>query len=410
MVDNQWEENRNTTSLCDVNTEDLLLVGGLNSQETFHCIDSILRGTDSQEIATLSQIMDQNDGQHLPLNADLAAIAYNDVKPEPEHWDQFPTLNDVSGDSGFEVFVPTSKNNSTSTYSAELNKIFIKPSSLLKLDVLYNTKLYGKMFLRTMMVYPDCQYEPVVRCNNHKVQNGKVETPGQECHVIKCPHDNVTYVGAENGKKFRDRLALIFPLTPQQKCENNDKVLASVDMLFVCQNSCPSGMNRRATVLFLTLEDERGNMYGQKTINLKICTVPRRDKDKEESLPEKKKRKSSTPSTPSSSKKVCRTVPESAAAAFNGQVKSEHHDVEETLPTNQVQCERVSSAESLTSGIACKIIMPDCESMCNVLHFARNELAGKMVDDPDNAPRYGKFMKNIKKLQQSLPPGNEHNN
>lgn len=129
-------------------------------------------------------------------------------------------------------------------------------------------------------------------------------------------------------------------------------------------------------------------------INFKVCTVPKRDRSHEESHPDKK-RKSSSNGSCSSGKRPCR-APE--VMPVNEAMIRYANEEEDTPPS--VQCEKVSSADSLVNGISCKITMPDVVSMKNVLHTAYNEIAGKIVSDPENSQRFGKFIKMIKKLQR----------
>ncbi|XP_055698073.1 tumor protein p73 isoform X2 [Phlebotomus papatasi] len=387
MVDNtmnHFEEQPN--NLFQINTEELLMATEMGSQEAYNAIQGIFDLGNSQNV---NQLM-------LPQDTSML----RDQKPDPEHWNHFPRLVENSGTCDFELTIPAPSNQSNWSYSPSLKKLFIKINTLLNLEVSYKTSFATRLFCRVMIVYPDYPYMPVVRCNNHKVINP--EKPGRESHIIKCPHEGVEYWGTKDGQTFIKRLALIYPLTQNIKTEEDNWVRTSVTLEFACQNSCPTGINRRATVLFFTLEDERGQIYGQRMINFKVCTVPKRDRSHEESHPDKK-RKSSSSGSCSSGKRPCR-APE-VVPVNEAMIK---YNEEEDTPS--VQCEKVSSAESLVNGISCKITMPDAASMKNVLHSAYNEIAGKIVSDPENSQRFGKFIKMIKKQQQSLPSQSNLNN
>ncbi|XP_059619653.1 cellular tumor antigen p53-like [Phlebotomus argentipes] len=361
-----------------IDTEELMnVVQTMDSQDVINCFQGVQDDFGSSQVT-----VSQEFGQY--LLASEAEVFNVDQKPEPEHWNQFPTLNEMPGDANFSVGIPAVMNNSNWNYSDSLKKIFIKINTLLNLDISYNRKrCNGTMFLRAMIVYPDFHYMPVVICNNHKdmqKQNGH--------NIIRCPHANVNYVGHEKGANFKERLALIFPLgTSVVKSENDDYVKSSVTLEFACQNSCPTGINRKTTVLSLTLEDENGFMYGQRLINFKVCTVPKRDCQNEEQPP--KKRKSAGSGQPSNGKRPCYSV-------VSKVVK------EEDTGSSGSQCERVSSSESLT-GVSCKITMPDLDSMHDVLTYAHDRLAGKILNNPEKSHSYGKHIKAVKKLQQSLP-------
>lgn len=55
-----------------------------------------------------------------------------------------------------------------------------------------------------------------------------------------------------------------------------------VNYQFMCKNSCPSGMNRRAVDVIFTLEDGCGQVLGRRKLSVRVCSCPKRDKEKEE--------------------------------------------------------------------------------------------------------------------------------
>ncbi|GAB0098990.1 hypothetical protein DMENIID0001_148070 [Sergentomyia squamirostris] len=386
-------------SLCNINI--------INSTpETFNCLENMINGG-SQDFTLPSLQMDNQQGlSHMLFSQQgaevMATIDYpikQEEQPEPEHWNIFPNITEFPGECDFDVdFSP--HNNSNWTCSSDLKKLFIKINTCLNLNVKYSYQALGgtKMFLRVMIVYPDFRYIPVIRCNNHKVQNSN-EEPGTESHIIRCPHNNMEYVGTDIGNVFSKRLALRFPLSINN-VENN-LVQNTIELLFTCQNSCPTGINRRATVLLFTLEDERGNMYGQKPINFKVCTVPKRDCVNEEKQPQKKRK--SAANGPSSSKKPCRLLAQTENGGATGKSMNQQ-DTEQTSVVageGQVQVERVSSqSDILSSGCQVNVTMPDVSMAKDLLQLARDQIVLKMYDEPQNTARYMSFLNNIKTSQR----------
>ena len=71
------------------------------------------------------------------------------------------------------------------------------------------------------------------------------------------------------------RLSLLLPLRPGPRP-------ASAHLRFLCLGSCPGGINRRPLLLVFTLEDGAASILGRATVNLRICSCPRRDLNTEE--------------------------------------------------------------------------------------------------------------------------------
>lgn len=161
------------------------------------------------------------------------------------------------------------------------------------------------LFLRTQMVYVLEQYrsEPVLRCHNHMaiLNKGNFDTdPSAHRQVIRCVDRNSTYEESQPG-----HLSIRTPLgTPDV-----GTAYVPVHYKFLCKNSCTSGMNRRATEMIFTLEDEHQNVLGRRRLQVRICSCPKRDKEKEEAeangiAPQKvKKRKLAKVDGPNSIKK-----------------------------------------------------------------------------------------------------------
>lgn len=127
--------------------------------------------------------------------------------------------------------------------------------------------------LRTAMAYKLEQYrnDPVRRCYNHMASTNVVNQnmdPQRIKHVVHCDHSPSIYVEKD------EHLSIVTPL-PRAS-------YMPMCYRFLCKNSCPSGMNRRPTELVFTLEDCLGKVLGRRKLLIRICSCPKRDKQKEE--------------------------------------------------------------------------------------------------------------------------------
>lgn len=154
---------------------------------------------------------------------------------------------------------------------------------------------------------------------------------------------------------------------------------------FTCQNSCSGGMNRKATSIVFTLENEYSEVFGRKIMNFKVCSCPKRDKDKdEEGLKAMPKKRKGEPTAPSTSKKVAIPL-----------VKQESGDMdsEPIMPTEghpeviQVKRERF--------GI--NVDMPNAEAQLQGLRSLFNIVAGMKECDTGNTATYQPYLTDIQK-------------
>ena len=134
------------------------------------------------------------------------------------------------------------------------------------------------LYLRSRMVYSLEQHrsDPVVRCHNHMAISSKSNSGldlNQIKHVLRCVDRQSRYEELPGG-----HLSIVTPLgTPEV-----GSLYVPVHFKFLCKNSCSSGMNRRSAELIFTLEDERQTVLGRRRLKVRICSCPKRDKEKEE--------------------------------------------------------------------------------------------------------------------------------
>ncbi|XP_055631589.1 cellular tumor antigen p53-like isoform X2 [Toxorhynchites rutilus septentrionalis] len=218
----------------------------------------------------------------LPNQAiDLEVYATNiDCKPTTtclEYLKQFPSLEKLFLPwINFRVNLPSEASDKTSwMYSEKLHKLFVKMGNTCTFNVSLSASPEITTSVRAMVVCsaPEDLHHPVSRCDNHRCSDIQNISDDIKQHIVRCKNEQVEYVGTKDGKIFEDRLAVVIPMGYSGK--------TGITLEFVCQNSCRN-INRRATALVFTLEDESGRILGRETFQIKICTNIKRDKLNEE--------------------------------------------------------------------------------------------------------------------------------
>ncbi|KAK4882095.1 hypothetical protein RN001_005414 [Aquatica leii] len=264
--------------------------------------------TASQELQLLS---DQEVGSMLHLFAEQTEDQYNYSaidntlvddsshskifieKFEPESGVPFPSpelpiapaqpsiiINeDYPGPYDFEISLKPQAGNNTWVYSEKLNKIYTLISQSIPIDFKWKAPMES-MYVRATPLYSALQYAQtmVKRCLLHcsPLEPSNLNIPnGLYDHVLRCQDSNAYYYGSVEANTF---LNVIVPLGQPQVGTEFVRVMYS----FVCNNSCPSGMNRKALEVVFTLEDQDGKVFGRKKVHVRVCSCPKRDKEKEE--------------------------------------------------------------------------------------------------------------------------------
>uniref|UniRef100_A0A182XID1 p53 DNA-binding domain-containing protein n=1 Tax=Anopheles quadriannulatus TaxID=34691 RepID=A0A182XID1_ANOQN len=248
-----------------------------------------------QQGSDLSELM-LNDFFHNNGVAEMQCVKYEtdaklltmlDGREEPTHYKKIPVLDDFTHPLlQFNVAIsgrPCSA--SAWCYSNALEKLFVKKKTPVTFDVTYmQPSDYSRLKLRIMLVYSNSQYayNAISRCQDDIAKDGAKDFAHKE-HVVRCLNPDASFTGREKGVNFEDRLAVLVDLnnggTPQH-LEKQQTVPVSLE--FLCQNSCPT-MERRATTLVFTVENELGTLLGRKSISVKICSCPKRDMEKDDS-------------------------------------------------------------------------------------------------------------------------------
>ncbi|XP_018311838.1 cellular tumor antigen p53 isoform X2 [Mycetomoellerius zeteki] len=163
------------------------------------------------------------------------------------------------------------------SYSQKSKKAFLKMEKTLPLRFTWEPATSG-LFLRTKLIFVLEQYknDPVRRCPNHVASTNYINQsmdPERIKHVVHCVNHAASIYEEEN-----EHLSILTPLcTPEPGSQ-----YFPMCFKFFCKNSCTSGMNRRDTELEFTLEDKRKQVLARQTLGIRICSCPKRDKQKSE--------------------------------------------------------------------------------------------------------------------------------
>lgn len=351
-----------------------------------------------------------------------------------EHLNRAPTLDEVH-DPAFNFNVDLngeSSGKSSWMFSSRLNKVFVKMGQPCTFNVSYlvpGTGFPPQMQVRAMLVCSALEdmYQPIYRCENHRGNDRSNPNLSKDviAHVMRCFNPSVRYVGTEQGVAFKDRLAVVVPLDTNAV---DQVVTSNVSLEFVCQNSCRI-INRRPTAIIFTLEDGHGQILGKKSLHLKVCSCPKRDKQKEEeTLAPATKRKSDVGPVAPPGKKVAKLSsshrspsggsdhPPALPAGKLAFIKKEPNV---RSPGSPVPLSRSASggARSLTPLNSAELVeqtattiavpMPTVSSAVKVAEYAFQVVAGDLVRcvDDDQRKHLAAYLTQIRRLQKSLTTG-----
>ncbi|CAD7084471.1 unnamed protein product [Hermetia illucens] len=265
-------------------------------------------------------------------------------------------------------------------YSEKMKKVYIRMDQTIYLQVQYlfiaKTETEPAS-LRVMMVFQDDIGMPVKRCNNHKASGMDAATESHNFgeayieSVVRCVNPHAKYVGSAAGKNVNERLAVLIPLSPVAPDDKNI-TKQSIALKFLCQNSC---IGRRPTAVIFFLENKDGVVLGKRFLSVKICSCPKRDKEKEESKCNELKRSSDEANLPPGKR-------------LSKKIKEEPEDISHDSPTSEV--EQANDEE-----IRMEIAVPDKEFMDDVYNYCFAMITQRMALDP-NSNKYNRYFKDLK--------------
>uniref|UniRef100_A0A182M5Y6 p53 DNA-binding domain-containing protein n=1 Tax=Anopheles culicifacies TaxID=139723 RepID=A0A182M5Y6_9DIPT len=373
---------------------------------------------------------------------DMECIKYEtDTKPsptmfgeeQPDHFKKTPLLDEfTSSPQNFTVEINGTPCSASSwCYSKDLKKLFVKKKTPVTFDVSFSQSLESKFKLRIMLVYSNSQfaYNTINRCQDDISKDGARDYEYKE-HVVRCLNPKATYIGREDGVNFEDRLAVIVNLNNVGAQNQKTQQTVPVSLEFLCQNSCPT-MERRATALLFTLENEHGTLLGRKSISVKICSCPKRDMDKDEKRSTERetnrsKRKHANETVGSSTDqpphKKSRQSNADVKSTLNGTTSSTSHAMPTSslpLPTSSVlgQVKREPSFTTLgrslstlsnssvvdndNSAVVLTLRLPDFNCAAEVAMYAFKHLSSILVSckDEQEKTRYAQFLSHCRRVR-----------
>lgn len=338
-----------------------------------------------------------------------------------DHMNKTPTLEEYH-DPMFDFHVDLNGESSSKAswmFSSVLNKVYVKMGQTCTFNVSYQSLNFQDLFVRVMLVCsaPEDMHHPVSRCENHRCSDTTSPKLPEEvkAHVMRCYNPSARYVGVESGIAYKDRLAVLIPLATSTL----DITSHNISLGFVCQNSCRI-INRRSTAIIFALEDLNGRILGKKTVNLKVCSCPKRDKKKEEGGIVPIKRKSSDTSTASSAKKVAKMSiahrhPSGQKQFLENLVSIKKERSPETSPTSSKHHQHrrhtnARRARSLTPHSSQELVdqtattitvpMPSVQAAVKVAEYAFQVVAGELVRCGEGErSKLAAFLTHIRRLQ-----------
>ncbi|XP_053658080.1 cellular tumor antigen p53-like [Anopheles marshallii] len=409
-------------TLFRMNTNDLLppLQGG-NMDEMF--LSDFFRG---------NGIVDMQCVKYEAETPKALSAMYGDEPPN--HYKKTPILDEfIHPLQSFTVAISGKPCSASSwCYSTELEKLFVKKKTPVTFDVSFSQPTEGTLKLRVMLVYSNSQYayNTITRCQDDISKDGAKDYQFKE-HVVRCLNPEASYTGREDGVNFEDRLAVIVDLNNgavnQQKLQT-----VPVSLEFLCQNSCPT-MERRATTLLFTAENEHGTLLGRKSICVKICSCPKRDMDKDEKKvtgresnknkrkqanetvvsstdqpPRKISRHSSTDVKPTANSTISTTSRTSSTSvamptsSMQGQIKREPSFT--TLGRSLSTLSNSSTVDNDSSAVVLTLRLPDLACAADVAMYAFKHLSSILVSckDEQEKTRYAQYLSHCRRVRKNF--------
>ncbi|XP_071448745.1 cellular tumor antigen p53 isoform X2 [Hetaerina americana] len=248
-----------------------------------------------------------------------------------------PCIENWPGEYNLELLVDgVSSSKKTWLFSYELNKIFVDVNQSIPLQFkLSHRPADDPIFLRAMAVYDVTQHIhiPVKRCPNHLKED---EDRGLENieHVLHCRDKSAIYEYDNTSKRY----SVVVPFDAPPAGSDVTTLMYCV----TCKGSCTGGMNRRPVMLIFTLEKENRQVVGRRTLKIRVCSCPKRDKRKEEaeikemgskvfpSDNNKKKVMAPKPQTPSAHEPVTKKMKDLYSSFYDSSESQEVYNIQIT--------------------------------------------------------------------------------
>ncbi|XP_049830644.1 tumor protein p73-like isoform X1 [Schistocerca gregaria] len=191
-----------------------------------------------------------------------------------------PHIDAFAGQYDFDIQPSRHQEDAHWVYSQILDKVFTDIGKSVRFNVTLSTDWTPStaLFIRALPLFvPESEsFEEVVKtCPTHE---DLAHTLNAGCpsvkHVVRCSDPLTQY----QTDPVSGRYSVVTPLCAPQPGATSIPLLYT----FVCKNSCRGGIGRRALALAFTLEDVSGEILGRRVLEVRVCSCPRRDKEKQE--------------------------------------------------------------------------------------------------------------------------------
>uniref|UniRef100_A0A2M4BP25 p53 DNA-binding domain-containing protein n=1 Tax=Anopheles marajoara TaxID=58244 RepID=A0A2M4BP25_9DIPT len=354
------------------------------------------------------------------LETDKESIFVDAMKPfniQSVSIDKFSGVHDFNI-SFIDCASPTQAS-SNSFYSRRLDKLFVKKQHAFSVNVSYKSAPFEVLRLRMMLICaaPQDLHRPISRCQNDISKDPIAASDPHRDHILRCLNPSTMYVGTADGVGFHSRLATIIELT------GTGQSVIPVSMEFLCQNSCPT-IERRSTALVFTLERPDGTICGRQMLPVKICSCPKRDKEKEETKLDGGKRKKKASAEPAAASEPPRKLTRQSSSNESGArmqyaqmsgVNEKQRDSPSTSLVGRIKKEvdggavvrsnsnvsNCSSTDGDSSAIMITLKLPDIAVAVDVAEFAFSKLAANMVrsSNEEEYSRYARFLASCRRVK-----------
>ncbi|CAK1541460.1 unnamed protein product [Leptosia nina] len=193
-----------------------------------------------------------------------------------------PDRKNFSGDVDFVVEIDSARTKKKKyLYSHRLNRIYV--DMLVNFSVSFRwdmAKMPENAYIRATTVFADvAQAEKrVERCYQHSHESSNTTGASRAVimNVLRSARDyassDVHYCGVPDQA---DSWYSVVVRSPRP---------TELAYMFLCKNSCSSGINRRPIEIIFTLEDVTGKVYGRQSVGARVCSCPRRDIARDEAV------------------------------------------------------------------------------------------------------------------------------
>ena len=223
-----------------------------------------------------------------PLSGYQDALQLIQEQPSPTGFD--PCFTTMPGDCDFSVTfdkMTSGGKNKHWDFSTKLHKLYIDMNKDVLATFNVGSQPTDGLVVRVLPIYAQAGFyrSPVKRCPNH----ASPEDPTNRDPIWNDKRDHLIRVANEftiyDEDQVTKRLSVMIPV----KQPSPGSTSFSAPIKFMCLGSDTGGINRKPVKLIFTLELGQGNVIGRQSVEVQICSCPKRDKKQEEERHEAEK-------------------------------------------------------------------------------------------------------------------------